>query len=284
MFKALNIGAIGVRAGFARSVELAGKYGFAGVYFNPAEVVRTGIARAKSVLENHYVRAAGFGLPVDFRRDEERFRNDLAQLAPLAHAAAEVGCLRCSTWIRPASDKLPFKENFELHRRRLGAAAKVLARYKIRLGLEFVGPKTSREGKKHEFIYTASGMLELCRAIGTGNVGLLLDCWHWYTSGGTTKDFDNWSNETIVDVHVNDAPKGVPVDKQRDAVRCLPGETGVIDIKGFLGGLQSIGYDGPVMAEPFSERVREMEAEDAVRVTKESLDKIWETARIGNSG
>jgi sugar phosphate isomerase/epimerase len=111
-------------------------------------------------------------------------------------------------------------------------------------------------------------------------MGLLLDCWHWYTSGGTTKDFEAWNKNTIVDVHVNDAPKGIPVDKQRDNKRGMPGETGVIDIKGFLQGLKRIGYDGPVMAEPFSERVRKMKPENAVRATKESLDKIWKIAGI----
>jgi sugar phosphate isomerase/epimerase len=280
MYKALNTGAIGVAGGLTRVVELGGKFGFQGVYFNPAEVVRMGIARAKTLFDNHYVKPAGFGLPVNFRRDEDQFREDLAGLAPLAQVAAELGCRRCSTWLSPASNDLPFKENFELHRRRLTQVAKVLARYNIRFGLEFVGPKTSRAGKKHEFIHTADGMLELCKAIGTGNVGLLLDCWHWYTSGGTVGDFAGWTKETIVDVHVNDAPKGIPVDQQRDGVRCLPGETGVIDIKGFLQGLHKLGYDGPVMAEPFSKRVREMKAEDAVRTTKESLDKIWQIAGL----
>lgn len=283
MFKALNTGAIGVKADFARSAELAAKFGFEGIYFSPSEVVRLGVARAKTILDNHYVKPAGFGLPVDFRRDQEKFRDGLARLPKLAQAAAEIGCSRCSTWILPASNELTFKQNFEQHRRRLGECARILARYKIRLGLEFVGPKKSRAGRKHEFIYTSKGMLELCEAIEADNVGLLLDCWHWYTSGGTTKDFANWTNQTIVDVHVNDAPKGIAVDEQRDNVRCLPGETGVIDIKGFLRGLKKIRYDGPVMVEPFSERVRKMKDEDAVRATMESLDKIWSIAGIGTA-
>jgi len=280
MFKALNVGTIGVKAGFIRAVELAGQFGFDGVYFSPAEVINIGIEKAKTYLANYYARPAGFSFPVEFRKDEEAFRKSIAGLPPLAEAAAQIGCSRCSTWLPPASNELPFKENFDLHRRRLGEAAKILARYNIRLGLEFVGPRTSRAGRKHEFIHTAAGMLELCEAIGTGNVGLLLDCWHWYTSGGTTEDFEKWTNKTIVDVHVNDAPKGIPLDEQKDNVRCLPGETGVIDIKGFLRGLQSIGYDGPVVVEPFSDRVRKMNDEDAVRVTKESLDKVWKIAGI----
>jgi len=280
MFKALSVSAIGVKAGFEKSVELAGQAGFRGIYFSPADVISYGIEKAKTHLANHYLKPASFGLPVNFRRGDEEFRKRIAELPRLADAAAQFGCTRCCTYLSPASDELPFKENFELHRRRLGETAKILRDYKIRLGLEFVGPKTSRAGRKYEFIWNAQGMLELCDAIGTGNVGLLLDCWHWYTSGGTTRDFDGWTNKTIVDVHVNDAPKGIRVDEQKDNVRCMPGETGVIDIRGFLRGLQGIGYDGPVMVEPFSERIRKMPEQDAIRATKESLDQVWKIAGI----
>jgi len=280
MYKALNPGAIGAKGGFVHTAELAGKSGFDGIYFSPSEVITIGFEKAKTIMANQYVKPAGFGLPVEFRRTEDEFKASLAKFPPLAEAAARIGCTRCSTWLTPASNDLPFKENFEFHRTRLAEVAKVLARYNIRLGLEFVGPKTSRAGRKYEFIYTAAGMLQLCDAIGTGNVGLLLDCWHWYTSGGTVADFDKWTNKNIVDVHVNDAPKGVAVDQQRDNVRAMPGETGVIDIRGFLRGLQRIGYDGPVMVEPFSDRIRKLPEEEAVRETKESLDKIWKIAGI----
>ena len=74
-------------------------------------------------------------------------------------------------------------QNFAFHRDRLRPAAQILADKGISLGLEFLGPKTLRDGKPFEFIHTIEGMLELCDAIGTGNVGLLLDAWHWYTSG-----------------------------------------------------------------------------------------------------
>ncbi len=62
--------------------------------------------------------------------------------------------------------------------------AQILADHGCRLGLEFVGPKTLRDSQRYPFIYTMAGMLALGDAIGTGNVGLLLDCYHLYTSHG----------------------------------------------------------------------------------------------------
>ena len=137
-----------------------------------------------------------------------------------------------------------------------------------------------RQGKEHEFIYDMPGMLRLCDDIGTGNVGLLLDCWHLYTSHGAVEDVVALRPEQVVYVHVNDAPEGVPIDEQIDNVRALPGETGVIDITTFLQALRDIGYDGPVMVEPFSDRVRQMSPDEACATTAAALGQVWEQAGL----
>jgi sugar phosphate isomerase/epimerase len=117
-------------------------------------------------------------------------------------------------------------------------------------------------------------MIELCDALGTGNAGLLLDAWHWYTSHGTVADLEALRAEQVVFVHVNDAPAGMAVDEQKDSVRAMPCETGVIDIAGFMKSLATIRYDGPVQVEPFSERIRALPAEEAARLTAETLDEV----------
>ena len=152
--------------------------------------------------------------------------------------------------------------------------AEILQDHGIRLGIEFIGPKTFRNGKKFEFIYGLTDTLKLCTDLGP-NTGLLLDLWHWYTSHGTQAELDNLTNQQVVAVHINDAPAGIPVDEQMDLVRCLPGETGVLDIAGFLKALQRAGYDGPVTIEPFSKRVNEMAPQDALRTTAEAMNKVW---------
>ena len=74
-------------------------------------------------------------------------------------------------------------------------------------------------------------MLELAAACGTGNVGLLLDAWHLYTSGGAVADMDKISNADIVNVHVNDAPTGLSMAEYNDHDRRLPTETGVLPLE-----------------------------------------------------
>jgi len=275
VYKAVAFNPIGVTLPLEPAARMASRLGFEGVHINLPDDMEAGPQRVRALLEELRLKPAGFGLPVNVREGDEAFRRDFAQLEPRVAAAAAAGFERCSTYILSFSDDLDFKANFERYRRRLGECAKVLADHGCRLGLEFLGPRTLRDGHRYEFIHTLPGMLELADAIGTGNVGLLLDAWHWYTARHTVEDITRCSERQIVTVHVNDAPKGIPIDEQKDLVRCMPGESGVIDIAAFMGALRTIGYPGPVIVEPFSERVKRMSPNEALAATRASLDAIW---------
>ncbi len=97
----------------------------------------------------------------------------------------------------------------------------------------------------------------------TGNVGLVLDSWHWYTAGETEADLRTLSSADVVSVDLNDAPAGVPVDQQIDNQRELPGATGVIPVGRFLAALKAMDYDGPVRAEPFNKAVNDLPDNEA---------------------
>jgi sugar phosphate isomerase/epimerase len=272
MFRCLNPGAIGVGLPWAQCLPLARKHGFEGVDVGIDPTVPA--AQVTDALAKHGLKAGGTGLPVSLYGDDKAFEAAIVALNLVSCRAAEVGVTRFATWILPFSDARPFKENFRWHRDRLGRAARVLAEHGCRLGLEFIGPKTARAGHKYPFVRTMEHMLELAEACGP-NVGLLLDAWHWYTSLGTVDDIRALGAEQVVYVHINDAPAGIPVDAQKDNVRRLPGETGVIDIKGFLGALRTIGYDGPVVPEPFMPELGKLPAEEAIRRAGEALKRIW---------
>ena len=177
-------------------------------------------------------------------------------------------------------ERNPTRENFEQLRRRTKRICQVLKPYGLRYGLEYVGPFTMRQGRPNPFIHNLDGLLELIAAVDEDNLGVLLDSYHWYTAGEDASDLARLSDDLVVVVHVNDAPAGVPRDEQLDNVRGMPGETGVIDIRTFLGALEKMGYTGPVMAEPFSERVRQLPPDEAVAATAESMNKIWQIAGL----
>ena len=182
--------------------------------------------------------------------------------------------------ILPGHQELTYLQNFSQHKTRLREVAKVLKDHEIRIGLEFVGPRTSRARFRFPFICTQQGMMELAQAIGTGNVGLLMDSWHWYTSHGTVEELLQLSGKDIIHVHVNDAPSGIDVDQQVDNRRQLPVTSNVIDLKAFINTLVKIGYDGPVECEPFDQGLRQMEDSAAVQKTSAALKRLWDLIAV----
>ena len=279
-FSALSPGAVSLSpTDFAASASLAAAGGFAGLEI-PVTTIRemndeTGI---RDTLRDRGLRAAGWGLPMEWRRDEAAWLDGLKLLPERARRAAAFGADRCVTWVLSFSDERSFEENFAFHVERLKPVAAILADHECRLGLEYLGPQTLREGHRHSFVHTLEGMLELCRSVGP-NAGLLLDSWHWFTAGESVDAIRNLSAAEVVYVHVNDAPAGIPLDRQIDNQRCLPAATGVIPIGAFLQALAAIGYDGPVVPEPFDQTLKAM-VDDQVRVTAvgASMRRAWEAA------
>lgn len=284
MFPNLNAGAIGVKATLAETLDYARRYGFRGIDFSIVEAEQLaqqhGAGYVRDLFAQRGVQPGSFGFPVEYRKDEQPWRDGLAALPNQAKLAAELGCFRTATWILPADDQRDFLTNFQFLVDRLKPAAEILKDHGIRFGMEFIGPKTLRASRKHRFIYTLEGMLALGAAMGTGNMGLLLDIWHLYTSHGSIDQVRELQAQDVVVVHINDAPAGVPIDEQIDNVRALPGETGVLEIGPFMQALAEIGYDGPVTAEPFSQRVREMAPEAAVAATAAAVRQAWAAANL----
>ena len=284
MYKTLSPGVIGIRGkSLKEQLSLAEQTGFEGLDFSIQEAAKIaadkGAIAVEALFKEKGINYGAWGLPFDWRGDG--WRDDVAALPKYAELAAELGANRCSTWCPPTSTERAFDENFAWHVERFGAIAEVLKSSGIRFGIEFIGPQTLRPADQHDFIYNMEGMLELATAIGTGNVGLLLDAWHLYTSGGVVEDLDKISNADIVNVHVNDAPQGLTMATYNDHDRRLPTETGVLPLGAFMKKLIALGYDGPVTPEPFSKRLNEMEDPlEAAQETAAHMAQLWQVAGL----
>ncbi len=279
MFKNLSPGAIGYGKPFFEALAPARAAGFEGIDVDARQLLDPAFRdKVVEALERADMVLGGWGLPAPFFDEQAAYEEALERLLPVTAAAASIAYTRAATWIPSWSDERPYAENAAFLMKRVRPAAEILADNGCWLGLEFLGPKTSRAGHKYEFIHTMEQMLELCDAVGTGNVGLLLDAWHWYTSGGTVEQLETLRDEQVVYVHINDAPAGIPIEEQVDNVRRLPGETGVIDLVGFLRALEKIGYTGPVAPEPFSKELQALPEEERLTTAGAALLKVWQAA------
>jgi len=274
----LSCGALGIQASTREAVELAAKHGFDVIDADVKDLMPLSDVELHELLRFMAGKKVGWamaGLPVEFRRDQAAFESSMKSLPERARGLKRAGVDKVTTWITPASNSLPYLANFRLHAARLGEAARVLGDSGIRVGLEYVGPKTAWAAQRYPFIHTMAEMRELISEMGRPNVGLVLDSWHWYHAGDTGADILALRASDVVSVDLNDAPAGVPKDQMVDNKRELPASTGVIDVKTFLGSLKRIGFAGPVRAEPFNEAVRRMPPDEAAEAAAAALRKAF---------
>jgi sugar phosphate isomerase/epimerase len=274
----LSLGRIGFHASFPESVELATRHGFEGLDPDAGYLTSLnddGLHRLLDDLQKRNLKFGAAGLPVEFRKDPDTFNSDLKKLPATAAVLQRAGIWRINTWIMPCSDELTYLQNFRQHAERLRLCAQVLADHGQKLGLEYVSPRTLWRSQRHPFIHTMSEMKELLVAIGTDNLGIQLDSWHWFNAQETQQDILTLRGQDVITVDLNDAPTGLTLDQYRDGNRELPAATGVIPVKQFLDALLQIGYDGPIQAEPFNSALRSLPIDQACAQTSEAMKKAF---------
>ena len=264
---ALTPGSIGVIVKSQRELnELAHRHRFEAVEPRAEELATMSPAQIAATISD--VKAKGLtwaaaGLTVDFRKDDATFRDGLGKLPKIAAGLQTAGVSRVGTWLAPSHGELTYRANYRQHVVRLTEIARVLQDHGLRFGLEYVGTQLSMVGKKYPFVHTLAEARELIADLGTRNVGLVLDTWHWWTAGDTVADLRGLTNAEVVSVDLNDAPKDLAKAQQKDNERELPVATGVIDTAGFLQALVSINYDGPVRPEPFNKTLNALDNDPA---------------------
>jgi sugar phosphate isomerase/epimerase len=269
----LNGVILGSSLSFEEYLALAAKTGFGGVdtLADAMEIAETrGIDAVHGLIEQYGVKPAVWGIPVDWKGSDAEFEAGLTDFPRYLEFAVAVGCPRGCTWLPPTveTDAAEFRAMAVERWRKIGQVAEP---YGVRLGLEWVGPATLRKSG-NVFLYRMDQLLELEDEIGVDCLGLLVDSFHWYTAGHTAEELATLPVEKIVHVHINDAPDR-PVDEQIDGERLLPGE-GIIDLAAFLGALKTVGYEGYLGMETFSEELKALPVEEAAARAKAAGDRV----------
>lgn len=281
MFVSLPPWAVARNVGWPEQARLAARVGYKGIDWAFGAAKAAGVDATRALLAELGIVPAIVNLPMrnTLGPDDAAFDAQLAGLDEDARFCRAIGCNRFQLVLGAATLSGQSRaERWAQVQRRLTAVAAVLAKHDLRLGLEFLGPRVFRAPPAVPFVWTLRETLALCEA-SAPNVGVTLDAWHWYHSGGTVADIRAADASRIVHVHVSDA-RAMPPEEVRDDMRLLPGE-GVIDLVGFFGALKSIGYRGGVAPETIGPRIPDtMPAEESARLALEATTAVMRKAGV----
>ncbi len=170
----------GGKVGWPDFARLAAKIGYGGADFNLAAAMQEGLAPTRALLAELKIKPAVCGLPVAATRGDavafQESMKGLDEAAKFAAAcpfrftafaypamfAAAAGCPRMTLVVSPGS-QVPKQEQRKMLKDRLTQISEVLAKSKVRLGLEFLGPLVLRAKAPHVFIYRMDEMLEFAK-------------------------------------------------------------------------------------------------------------------------
>lgn len=284
MFKILNLALLGITSRINELVEMSLTFGFQGVDIElpliMAHAQIHGPAYAYGLLGGARSRSGGFDLPVRFHAEQAEFDADIAKLPEIARLCKEMHLTRGYATIQPYSNHLPYPANFEQHRARLLQAAEILSAQGIQIGLTFQAPESFRSEGVYPFIHDAEAFSALVKAVGSKDVGVVLDVWHWVAGGGTVDSLQQFTVDQIVAVRLSDGPSDKPATTWTYADRYLPGSSGTINSVEVLKWLDSIGYEGPVVAHCNPENLGENRREAVVQKLSEALNEVWNLAGV----
>jgi sugar phosphate isomerase/epimerase len=287
MFISLPPWAVARNTGWPEQARIAARTGYTGIdwAFGPARAA--GVEPTRALLAELKIRATIVNLPMKepLDTDEGAFKAQLPKLAEDAAFCQAIGCRNFQFVLRPTTGGASKEERWKIVRDRFAAIGEVLAKHDMRLGLEFLGPLVFRtrmppgsSSPPVPFVWTLPETLKLC-ADSAPNIGVTLDAWHWYHSGGTVADVAGAPAARIVHVHVSDA-RTMPPEEVQDNMRLLPGE-GVIDLIGFFKALRQIGYAGGVAPETIGPRIPDdMPPEQSARLAWEMTAAVMKKAGV----
>ncbi len=261
---------------FEDVLTLSQRFGFPGVDASFAEVraraERTSAAAVRDFFAEYGTTPAYMGfIPAGLFSPEAEFMGSLEQFEENCALAASVGCHRTGSYF-PNRMALAPDEARRILRDRVAILAERAEPHGIAIGLEFLGLRTFRLEEPHAFINNVPDTIEMLRETGRPNVGLILDSFHYFTSGGDLSQIRSLRASDIVHLHVNDAPHD-GIMTLEDTDRVLPGK-GVIDLAGWFQAIRETGFDGYVAIEIFDDEFRKQEWDVAVGIAKEALDEV----------
>lgn len=164
----------------------------------------------------------------------------------------------------------PTPDDYKAAPANVRAVGEVAKQFQMTAMFEFVRTST--------FASTLPTLLSITRAAAHPNVGVLFDCYHFWSGLNKLEDLDTLRPGEIKHVHFQDVPD-MPRELLDTTTRVIPGD-GVAPLTTILHKLSEKGYAGPLSVELFLPRFQEGDPFEVAREIKQKAEAVMRRAEV----
>jgi 2-keto-myo-inositol isomerase len=152
----------------------------------------------------------------------------------------------------------------------LREVADAAQQFKLKAMVEFVRAST--------LIATLNTMANVLRQAAHQNLGILFDCYHFWSSNNKLEDIDGVRPGEIAHVHFQDVPD-MPRELLDQTSRFIPGD-GVSPLRQILRKLADKGYSGPLSVELFLPKFQQGDPYEVAQVIRAKAEVVMRQAKV----
>jgi 2-keto-myo-inositol isomerase len=128
------------------------------------------------------------------------------------------------------------------------------------------------------FIATLNTLATVMRQAAHPNLGILFDCYHFWSGNNKLEDIDGVHAGEIAHVHFQDVPD-VPREMLDQTSRFIPGD-GVSPLKAILRKLADKGYSGSLSVELFLPKFQQGDPYEVAREIRQKAETVMRQAKV----
>jgi len=152
----------------------------------------------------------------------------------------------------------------------LRGVADAAAQFNMKLIVEFVRAST--------FIATLNTLANVMRQAAHPNLGILFDCYHFWSGNNKLDDIDGVRPGEIAHAHFQDVPD-IPRELLDQTSRVIPGD-GVSPLTKILRKLADRGYSGPLSVELFLPKFQQADPYEVASEIRQKAEKVMRQAKV----
>ena len=199
-------------------------------------------------------------------RTEDDYAKIRARCKQLSELSAQIGNPCVVVVPSPTPDRnIAWEEVVAVYVRVLRDLAGIAAPYGVNLSFEFLGFGWCT-------VRTPRAAREIVQKTDRANVGMTVDCAHFYGGGGVMSELDELDPMHIFAFHLDDL-EDTPKEAISDATRLLPGR-GVIPLNEICTRMKANGYDGVCSIELFRPEYWRWDPFELARQSREEALKV----------